>query len=275
MRQIGLHIRLTTTVADVLERALRMRSDGVQCFFIKQETKKYADITPDEIAQVTALRHHFKELYVHGSYWINLAGTTRNGLRAFKKEIAFAHALSFTHIIIHPGAATGCAMREDGIANLARILDAVLEENPTVKIVLENAAHGKSSVGGSLQDFKKLLSLSKFPDTLFFCIDTAHAHSYGYDLVSSDGREAFFKEVETCIGKSRIALLHLNETTQICGSCIDHHAPLGKGMIGNDALRAIMKHDIFNDVPIILELPAHYDEQEMEHMLALVREWDK
>ncbi len=274
VRKIGLHIRLSTTVADVLERALRMRSDNVQCFFIKQETKKYVEVTPEEIELVTLLRNNFDNMYVHGSYWINLAGAVRNGWRAFQKELAIAESLTFTHMIIHPGAATGCKTREEGIVNLARALDKMAEAKSSIKIVLENAAHGKSSIGGSLQDFKKLLELSKYPEKLLFCIDTAHAHSYGYNISSAEGRESFFNEIVECIGKSRIALLHLNETEQMCGSCIDQHAPLGCGMIGNEALQAVMYHDLFKDVPIVLELPAHYTENEMEKTLAMVKSWD-
>ncbi len=275
MRHSGLHMRLTTTVADVLKRAIEIKSSILQCFFIMQDSKKYVEYSSEKSAEIAILRKHFSALYVHGSYWINLAGKRNNGWRAFHRELALAKDFLFTHMVIHPGAATGCKTKQEGIECLARALNKILAKEHDIKLILENAAHGKMTVGGDLNDFKMLLSLSDYPEKLSFCIDTAHAHSYGYDLLSPEGRTFFMQEIERCIGKERLALLHLNDTTQARGSFIDQHAAVGEGVLGNETLQYVMNHSLFQDKPLILELPITYDEKQNEILLERVRSWEK
>ncbi len=274
MRKIGLHLRLTTTLEDLLQKGIRLSTPLFQCFLIKQGGSSYAEFTDEEYEKCASLMTSFETRYLHASYWVNLAGCRSNGWKAFHKELHMGKRLGFTHIIIHPGSATGCTTKQQGIDCLARALDKVLSYETDIKIVLENTAHARMTVGGSIYDFKQLLALVDQPDRVNFCIDTAHAHSYGYDLVNPEYQDIFLEEINDIMGKSRIALLHLNETSEQCGSYIDRHVAFGQGQIGNEALQRFMNHPLCKDIPIILEIPAVPTEAEERALLDQVQAWD-
>lgn len=274
MRKIGLHFRLITTLSELMEKAIALKSPIFQCFFIKQGGSRHVEFSEEEIEKCKKLAPHFKNMYLHASYWVNLAGCRNNGWRAFRHEITLAEKLGFSHIIIHPGSATGCETKDDGIKCLANALNRALEKDPKVTIVLENGAHARKTVGGNLNDFAKLLKLLDHPEKIKFCIDTAHAHSFGYDVIDPEMQDIFLQQVDHVIGKENIALLHLNETDKACGSYIDQHAAFGKGKIGNEALKRFMNHPVCKKIPVILEPPVYEIEQEEKELLTLVTGWD-
>lgn len=275
MALVGLHLRLEESLSALLEKALRLKLGVVQCFFISQGSKKHIELSEQEIAKCKALTAQFKYVYLHASYWVNLAGRRNNGWRAFNKEIALAQKLGFTHIIIHPGSATGCLDKDEGISLLAKALNKVMEQELSITIVLENTAHAKLSVGGDLEDFKKLLALLTKPEKIGFCLDTAHAHSYGYDIISPEGQKNFLDTIGSFLKKEQISLIHLNETNEPRGSFIDRHVLFGKGVIGQTALQSFIAHDICKDIPIILEAPVLESEEQERELIRLVQEWSE
>ena len=274
-RNIGLHLRLGSSLSKLLDRAIDLKQPIIQCFFIVQGINKYITFTSGELEECLKKRKkHFKELYLHASYWVNLSGKKNSGWRTFKKELELAQKLGFTHIVIHPGSSTGCKDKKEGITFLAKALNKAIERYPDITIVLENIAHGKMSVGGDLEDFKELLEQIDEPDRLAFCIDTAHAFAYGYDLTDEKELNQFIKKIDECIGVKRVALLHLNDSEKKCGSRIDKHAVPGQGLIGQDTLKAFMNHPQLKHASVILELPV-LPEKEEEEVLKEVRSWNK
>lgn len=273
VRLVGLHLRLEASLSALFEKALRLQMPIVQCFLIPQGSKKYIEFTQEEVLKCKALASNFKYVYLHASYWVNLAGRRNNGWRAFNREIELASKLGFTHIIIHPGSATGCNSKEEGIELLSKALNKIMEQDLNITIVLENTAHAKLSVGGDLEDFKKLLTLLTKPEKVAFCLDTAHAHSYGYDVVTPEGQAAFFESTQGWLKKEQIALIHLNETKEKRGSLIDKHVLFGKGLIGDAALQSFINNDFCKDIPIILEAPALDTEDEEKDLVAVVQKW--
>jgi deoxyribonuclease-4 len=273
-RNIGLHLRLTGSLSDLLDRAAVLKQSVVQCFFIVQNINTYITFTEGELEECLEKRKQFKELYLHASYWVNLSGRKSNGWRTFKKELELARALGFTHIVIHPGSSTGCKDKQEGITCLANALNKALSRYDDITIVIENIAHAKMSVGGNLEDFKELLSQIDEPDRIAFCIDTAHAYSYGYDIADKEELAKFIEKIDECVGTQRVAILHLNDTDKKCGSRIDKHALPGQGLIGEESLTTIMNHPKLKHTSIILELPV-LPEDEEEVILKKVCSWNK
>ncbi len=274
MRLIGLHMRLTSTLSALLDKAHVMGSPLVQCFFISQGGNTYVPFSPEEIALCLTKRDYFQQMYVHASYWVNLAGRYNNGWRPFHRELELAKQLGFTHMVIHPGSATGCPSKQEGIEYLARALNKALVEEKDITIVLENTAHANKTVGGDIQDFRKLLELLDKPEKVAFCLDSAHAFSYGYDLSSSEGVVSFLDEVDESIGAQRVVALHLNDSAEALGSRIDKHEVPGEGKIGAENLKLFMNHPKFLHTSVILELPVVSDERERE-IFEEVKGWDR
>lgn len=273
MRNIGLHIRITGTLRDVLEKALRLQIPLFQCFLINQVSGDHVQPTDQEVAEFARLRkEHFATTYMHGSYWINLAGVHPMTKRAFNYELDLAKRLEFTHVIVHPGSAKGADDRLQGIDALARTLNTAFKHENSIRCMLENTAHGNMSVGGDLHDFGLLLEKLDHPEKVVFCVDTAHAYSYGYDIVDAAQREKFIDLLDETVGIDKVQLIHLNDTFEKLGSKMDRHQILGAGTIGLEPLKNFMMHPRLRHIPVLLELPVMSEEQEIE-MLTMVRLW--
>ena len=275
MRTVGLHLRVLTNLADVAVRALRFDLTSFQCFLVHQETKKRLNPSNTEIKEFLKLRSKFGDLYVHGTYWINICGKRfKQAHSMLKREIERAERLDFSHYILHPGSATGWQNRLDGIDCLVRVLNDVTKRNNALQIVLENTAHGGRTVGSDLLDFKLIRQKLDFPERVSFCVDTAHAHAFGYDIVNPDGLDAFVNLLEDALGLESIALLHLNDNLEERGLKRDKHSVLGQGDIGIDPLYRLATDQRLKDIPIVLELPPVSDSEQKE-LVDMVKKWHK
>lgn len=264
-RRVGLHIRLEDSLIAIAQKAIRLELPFFQCFFVMLAQNRIIRLTDQEVDQFLLLRStYFSNLYVHGSYWINLSSLQHNGYGMLKKEIALAKTLMFTHMVLHPGTAKGASgNKKEGIDVLARSLNNLFKVENQITIVLENTAHGNLSVGSDITDFKILLERLDYPDRIAFCIDTSHAHAYGYDLATDHDIELFIALLDSYLGIERIALLHLNDTKEKRGSRIDRHCMIGEGKIGASLLRKFCTHPRLRHLPIIMELPAIEQECEL------------
>lgn len=272
MRKIGLHIRIPHTIADAVSYLKQLDIPIFQMFLIDQIARRPLTIDSHIEALFAQLKESNILPYVHGSYFMNLANLTKGAHKTLLREIAQAEQIGAQYMILHPGSATGSLTHSKGISQLAKLINELTETEKSVTFVLENTAHGKNSIGSDLKDFKKLKTMLDHPERIAFCIDTAHAHAYGYDLSTQKEHEVFIDELEHTIGIETIALIHLNDSHYEAGSRIDKHAPLGKGTIGQDALRAFALHPKLSTIPLILELPLLPSEQEIA-ILQTVKQW--
>jgi deoxyribonuclease-4 len=62
-------------------------------------------------------------------------------------------------------------------------------------------------------------------------------------------------EFDRIIGKEQIAVFHINDSKNVRGAHKDRHENLGKGTIGFEALKRIVWHPDFLEIPKILETP--------------------
>lgn len=271
MRPIGLHVRVADTIEQAAEYAQELNMPLFQCFLVNQSSRQPLHI---DDATATSFKNKIgnRTFYVHGSYWINLAQLTNKGIAILKNEISQAKQLGARHIILHPGAAVAHATHEEGIEALAAILNKIMAYEQDIVIVLENTAHAHQAIGSNLTDFYLLKQKLNWPERLRFCIDTAHAHAYGYDLTNPHKQNEFIDLIDTTMGIDNIELLHLNDAIYPCGSRIDKHAIIGHGTIGAQALKSFALHPRLIHIPIILELPS-LPPTEDNGMLHLVRNW--
>ncbi|MEX0672015.1 MAG: deoxyribonuclease IV [Candidatus Babeliales bacterium] len=271
MINIGLHIRVTSTLSHVAQKAIRLNLPFFQCFLTGARGKKIV-ISDNDKKQFLLIRDKFSAMYLHGSYWINLCNFRNSHVELISSELDVARNLSFTHVVVHPGSAKYCSNKEVGIESIARSLNILTKRHEGLTIVLENTAHGKMTIGSDLHDFALLLQKLDRPESVSFCLDTAHAYSYGYDLVCPTAQQGFLDLVDATIGLNRVALIHLNDTKEELGRRIDcHHAP-GTGNIGDTALYRFISFSGLQNVPIILELPV-MEEQDEFTVLQKVRQW--
>ena len=275
MRRLGLHLRLETTLVNVIERALRLNIDFFQCFLTLKTAGRIVPLNSSDIeAFVELRRQYFKELYLHVSYWVNPSTIAYNPHKLLAKELALAKKLELTHVLLHPGSAKGARSLNQGIDALASMVNDLVKKEPDFIFVLENVAQKFPVIGGDIEHFRLLLEKLDNIDKIRFCIDTAHAFSYGYNLSCEKAQKKFIELIDKKIGLDKLCLIHLNDNQEPVGSHIDRHAILGEGKIGLDALKKFAMHEKLQHIPLLSEPPV-MSEDELASEFKKIMSWHK
>jgi deoxyribonuclease-4 len=199
-------------------------------------------------------------IFAHSNYLINLAATNplfhANSMRALAEELTRADQLELPFLVMHPGAHLG-AGEEAGLTKIANSIDAVFEIIPNVKtkIALETTAGQGSCLGHLFEHIAHIIENVREPERLCVCLDTAHVFAAGYDISSEAGTRKMFREFDRVIGLKKLAAIHLNDSKTVRGSRVDRHEHIGKGNIGLDAFRFIMRDKRLRKIPKVLETP--------------------
>ncbi len=201
--------------------------------------------------------HGLSEVIIHAPYLINLANTVnedtyRSSVEFLASEISRSEALGGKVLVLHPGAHVG-AGEEAGIARIIEGLNQVLRPDMKLVIALETMAGKGSELGRSFEELARIIDGVNNPEKLKVCFDTCHVHDSGYDLIHH-GDEVLL-EFERIVGRDMIAVFHMNDSKNICGSAKDRHENYGFGQIGFEALQHIMYHPDYLEIPKILESP--------------------
>ena len=277
---LGAHLRLIDSYVDIAEQAAAHNLNHFQFFLVPQKSKVYVFPSEQEIEQFARLAPSFGSISIHSSYWINLASGNpriqKLSQKLLLKEASVAQKLGVSNIVVHPGSAKKHPragglekQKERGIKMLCKSIAWYLEQPEAVPLMLENNAHGGTTLCIDLEDFILLRKLLPKTDKIGFCLDTTHAYVHGYDLSKTD---EFVAEVDRCMGLENIKVLHLNDTHEKFGSKCDSHAPPGEGNIGAVVLQRLVEHPAFADIPVIIEL-ANDDHDRLAQVLEAVRRW--
>lgn len=194
---------------------------------------------------------------VHAPYIINLANTVKPetfqlAVDFLKIEIERTAAMGSSILVLHPGSHVG-AGADEGIAQIIRGLDQVLEEDTPVRIALETMAGKGSEIGRNFEEIARIYDGVRHPDKLRVCFDTCHVSDSGLDV--KENFDAVMDSFNQIIGKDQISVFHINDSKNPMGAAKDRHENLGFGEIGFDALRYVVTHKDFEKVPKILETP--------------------
>ena len=71
-----------------------------------------------------------------------------------------------------------------------------------------------------------------------------------------------FAQFDQAISLDRLAAIHVNDSKTARDSRVDRHEHIGKGKIGLDAFRFIMRDRRLNKIPKVLETPKGKDLRE-------------
>jgi deoxyribonuclease-4 len=240
-----------------LKAAERIGANCVQIFLSDPQGWK----KPPPRKDAAELRDSPMPLYVHAPYLVNVCSPRSNvryGSRKILQQTCDAAAdVGAAAVIVHGGHA------EDGIAEgfgrWSRTLEMLRSEVP---VYIENTPGGENAVARRFDALAKLwaaVAKAKTDVEIGFCFDTCHAHAAGEEL--SDAIE----RVRAIVG--RIDLLHANDSRDPPGTGADRHANLGKGQIGADVLREMIKA---GGPPVVVETPG--GTREMRADVAFVRD---
>jgi deoxyribonuclease-4 len=251
-RIVGAHVAPGKPLVD----AEAIGADCVQIFLSDPQGWK----KPPPRKDAAELRASKVPLYVHAPYLINVCSPRNNvryGSRKILQQTCDAAAeVEAAAVIVHGGHADDDIA--EGVGRWLRTLEMLTSDVP---VYIENTAGGDNAVARRFDALARLwegVSKSKTEVEIGFCFDTCHAHAAGEEL--SDA-------VERVLGiVGRIDLLHANDSRDPAGTGADRHANLGKGEIGADVLREMIKAA---GPPVVVETPG--GKREMRADIEFVR----
>ena len=261
-----------------IERGCSIECTAMQ-IFVKNNMQWFArPLTSNEIAAFVKHRQRkeLRSVFAHANYLINLAARNPqfhfNSMRALGEELIRAHQLELPFLVVHPGAHLG-AGEEAGLDMIIASIDQVLTAIPHVKtrIALETTAGQGSCLGHTFEQIAHIVSNVREPDRLCVCLDTAHVFAAGYDLSTRPAMQKLFQDFDRTIGLNRLAAIHLNDSKTGRGSRIDRHEHIGKGQVGLEAFRYIMRNPRLRKIPKVLETPKGKDLKEDVENLNVLR----
>jgi deoxyribonuclease-4 len=129
-----------------------------------------------------------------------------------------------------------------------------------VRLLLENTAGAGGTMGVTFAELAAMIAATGGDERLGVCLDTAHLLASGHELRTAEGLEATVTSFAETVGLERLVMVHLNDSKTPLGSNRDRHENIGEGEIGREAMRLIVNHRAFADIPGILEVPG-YDGQ--------------
>ena len=240
-----------------LDAAAALGADCVQIFL--SDPQGWAK--PPSRDDAADLRASDVPVYVHAPYLINVCSPRSNvryGSRKILQQTCDAAAeVGAAGVIVHAGHAEDAIA--EGVGRWVRSLEML---DTGVTLLIENTAGGTNAVARRFDALARLweaVTSAESDVDLGFCFDTCHAHAAGEELSDAVAR------VLAIVG--RIDLLHANDSRDAAGTGADRHANLGRGEIGTDVLREMIRAA---GGPVVVETPG--GDEDMRADLAFVRD---
>ena len=254
---IGCHLSASHGYGAMVRTALDIGANTFAFFTRNPRGSKAKSEDPKDEALAMALLadHGFGPLVAHGAYTMNLCTADPDG-REFasnilQDDLRRMAALPGQFYNFHPGSHVGQGT-DAGIDYIAQALRRALSHGYPVTVLLETMAGKGSEVGGNFRELRQIIDAVGSPD-LGVCLDTCHVYDAGYDIVND--LDGVLQEFDTIVGLDRLKALHLNDSKNPFSSHKDRHELLGQGSLGLETFRAVIRHPLLRDKPMILETP--------------------
>lgn len=256
------------SIAGGLYKAIeRGESIGCTCIqiFTKSNRQWHAKKISDSEAQAFIDEVHNssikpEHIAVHASYLINIATENNKAVAALIEELKRCQQLHIPYLVLHPGTRSPHDTQETALIKIAHNLDSVFAAVPgNTYVVLETMAGQGNSMCSSLPELAYVRNNSKNPNRIGFCIDTCHIFAAGYNITTTQGYTAFWKEVDESIGIAHVKVMHLNDSKKGLGCRVDRHEDIGHGQLGIEPFRLISNDSRLKNIIKVLETPQTTD----------------
>jgi deoxyribonuclease-4 len=274
--QVGLHISSAGSLDLAFDRAREVGATTFQIFTRNPNQWKFNPI-PDEVVASFLVKRKasgFKHIAAHMPYLPNLASSERGIMKASRnsldEEVRRCDVLGIDYLVIHLGSHMGKGTMV-GVNNISEAVnEALAGSSGATTILLENMAGQKNCVGARFEELALILDRVKKHERAAVCFDSCHAFAAGFDLASEEAVERTMALFDKCVGYDRLKVVHLNDSKGALGSNLDRHEFVGKGKIGVQGTRAILRYKGMIERPLIMETP-FADTRAMKLGLATVR----
>jgi len=263
MKFIGAHVSASGGVENAPRNAHELGAKAFALFTRNQRQWKSSPLTESSIKQFAenCSTFGFKPSHIlpHDSYLINLGHPEKEGLdksrEAFLDEMSRCEQLGLDRLNFHPGGSLAKISDEECLKLIAESINITLDKTHGVIAVIENTAGQGSNLGFKFEQIAFIIDYVEDKSRVGVCIDTCHSFAAGYDLTSDEAFDATFRDFDVKVGFQYLKGMHINDSKKGLGSRVDRHESLGKGTLGLEVFRRIMKDPRFDDIPLILETP--------------------
>jgi deoxyribonuclease-4 len=274
---LGAHMSIAGGVGEALLRARQVDCECVQIFTKSSRQWASRPYSPEEVA---AFKRNLGEtgiqaVIAHDSYLVNMGAPDdklrKRSIEGMIDEFERCELLGVPFLISHPGSHVGSG-EDVGIKTIAESIDIVHEacRGFKVRMTLEITAGQGSNLGCSFQQMGRIFDSVKENDRLRLCFDTQHAFASGYDLRNQEGYDHAFGELDRHIGLARLVAFHINDSKKPLNSRVDRHEHIGKGQLGIDFFRRLLRDPRFFGLPMCLETPKGPDlKEDVENLTTL------
>ncbi|MGI6757576.1 MAG: deoxyribonuclease IV [Bacteroidaceae bacterium] len=193
----------------------------------------------------------------HDSYLINLGSPDPEGLKksrdSFINEMKRCEQLGLIMLNFHPGSHLKQITVEECLDRVAESINMALEKSSNVTAIIENTAGQGSNVGFAFWHLKRIIEGVNDKSRVGICIDTCHTFAAGYNF--KDNYDNVWQEFDEVVGMEWLRAIHLNDSKRELGSRVDRHDSIGKGYLGLDFFKRIMRDPALDNMPLIIETP--------------------
>lgn len=263
MKKIGAHISASGGVENAPINANKIGAKAFAFFTKNQRQWKSPQLKEENIRNFEKRIKEFgfdtNFILPHDTYLINMGSPDeeiRNKSKeAFLDELIRCEKLNLKMLNFHPGSHRGEMKDEECLDQIAISVKEALSKVEKVIAVIENTAGQGGSVGRSFEQIAYLIEKIGIKERVGVCLDTCHLFASGYDIRTKRGYEETIKEFDKVVGLQFLKGWHLNDAKSEFRSFVDRHESLGKGKIGLEVFKLIVRDERFEDIPLILETP--------------------
>lgn len=263
MKYVGVHVKISGGVENA---PLNAHKIGAKAFALFTKNQRQWFASPYSADQVKLFHTRCQELgyspqhiLPHDSYLINIGSPDKAGLEksraAFLDEMQRCEQLGLMLLNFHPGSSLRKVSDEECLRTIAESINIAVDKTCGVCAVIENTAGQGSNLGYSFEQLAYIIDRVEDKSRVGVCIDTCHAFAAGYDLKSENGYYETFEHFDEVVGLKYLKGMHLNDSKKGLGSHVDRHEEIGKGELGIEVFRRIMRDERFDEIPLILETP--------------------
>ena len=259
---LGAHMSIAGGIDKAVQRACQCGCDCLQIFSKNNNQWSARPITAAAAASFRRAIERSRIVFpiAHDSYLINLAspdaGLWKRSVKALAIELRRAEMLGLRYVVTHPG----CYIHgppKAGLRRIARALDTIHQETAGIQAqcLLETTAGQGTSLGWRFEELAAILEGAKDPERLGVCFDTCHVFAAGFPLGTAEEYWSTMEALDRAVGLGRVRAFHLNDSARELGSRVDRHAHIGRGRMGLDPFRHLLRDPRFQETPMYLETP--------------------
>lgn len=258
MLTIGSHLSSSKGFLHMGKEAVSIGANTFQFFTRNPRGSKAKEIDEKDVAEFRrfAEENGIRVILAHAPYTLNACSrdvhTREFALQTMEDDLRRMEYVPGNYYNFHPGSHTGQGA-EEGIRQIAELLNAILKPEQTTTVLLETMAGKGTEVGRSFEELRGILDRVELSDHMGVCLDTCHVYDAGYDIV--ENLEGVLEEFDRVIGLDRLKAVHINDSKNPFASHKDRHEKIGEGSLGLEAFAKIVNHPALRELPFYLETP--------------------